>query len=67
VQLSLTAKVRECLVLELLREHRISQRKAAELLRIHRGDLFPLMTKYQVSVIDLSSEDLDEELNKPLR
>ena len=62
----LTAKVKESLVLELLREHRISQGKAAELLGIHRSDLFPLMTKYQVSVIDLTPEELDEELNKPL-
>ena len=62
----LTAKVKESLVLELLREHRISQGKAAELLGIHRSDLFPLMTKYQVSVIDLTPQELDEELNKPL-
>jgi len=62
----LTAKVKESLVLELLREHRISQGKAAELLDIHRSDLFPLMTKYQVSVIDLTPEELREELNKPL-
>ena len=62
----LTAKVKESLVLELLREHRISQGKAAELLDIHRSDLFLLMTKYQVSVIDLTPEELREELNKPL-
>jgi predicted HTH domain antitoxin len=62
----LTAKVKESLVLELLREHRISQGKAAELLGIHRSDLFPLMTKYQVSVVDFSPEELHEEINKPL-
>jgi predicted HTH domain antitoxin len=62
----LTAKVKESLVMELLREHRISQGKAAELLGIHRSDLFPLMTKYQISLIDLTAEELDEELNKPL-
>ena len=44
----------------------LSVKKAAELLGIHRSDLFPLMTKYQVSVIDLTPEELREELNKPL-
>jgi DNA-binding NtrC family response regulator len=62
----LTAKVKESLVLELLREHRISQGKAAELLCIHRSDLFPLMTKYQISVVALTPEELRDELNKPL-
>jgi predicted HTH domain antitoxin len=62
----LTAKVKESLIMELLREHRISQGKAAELLGIHRSDLFPLMTKYQISLIDLTAEELDQELNKPL-
>ena len=62
----LTAKVKESLVMELLREHRISQGKAAEILGLHRGDLFPLMTKYQVSVVDLTPEELNEELHNPL-
>ena len=62
----LTAKVKESLVMELLREHRISQGKAAEILGLHRGDLFQLMTKYQVSVVDLTPEELDEELHNPL-
>ena len=53
--------------MELLREHRISQGKAAEILGVvHRSDLFPLMTRYQVSAIDLTPEELDEELHKPL-
>jgi len=58
-------KAREALVMEFLREHRISQGKAAEILGIHREDLFPLMTKYQVAVVDLSPEELHEELRKP--
>lgn len=59
-------KVKEALVMELLREHRISQGKAAELLGISRNDLFPLMAKYQVSLMDLTSEELRSELKKPL-
>lgn len=62
----LTVKVKESLVMELLREHRISQGKAAEILGVHRSDLFPLMTRYQVSVIDLNPEELDEEIKKQL-
>jgi predicted HTH domain antitoxin len=61
----LAAKVKEALVMELLREHRVSQGKAAELLGISRSELFPLMAKYQVSVIDLSPDELGQELDKP--
>lgn len=61
----MAAKAKEALVMELLREHRVSQGKAAELLTITRHDLFDLMTKYQVPVIDLSPEELKAELAKP--
>lgn len=61
----LSAKAKEALVMELLREHKISQGKAAELLEIPREDLFPLMTKYRVSVVDMTPEELEEELRKP--
>jgi len=58
-------KAREALIMELLREHHLSQGKAAELLQIRRADLFPLMTKYQVSIVDLSPEELQKELSQP--
>jgi predicted HTH domain antitoxin len=58
-------KAKEALVMELLREHHISQGKAADILGISRYDLFDLMTKYQVPVIDLTAEELDAELRKP--
>ena len=61
----MAAKAKEALVMELLREHHISQGKAAEILGISRHDLFDLMTKYQVPVIDLTAEELDAELRKP--
>ncbi|MBI2347622.1 MAG: UPF0175 family protein [Deltaproteobacteria bacterium] len=60
------AKVKEALVMELLREHRLSQGKAAELLGVDRHRLFDLMTKYRVPVIDLTSEELKDELEKTL-
>ena len=61
----MAVKAKEALVIELLREHYISQGKAAEILSISRHDLFDLMTKYQVPVIDLTAEELDAELRKP--
>jgi predicted HTH domain antitoxin len=61
----MAVKAKEALVMELLREHHISQGKAAEILGISRHDLFDLMTKYQVPVIDLIAEELDAELRKP--
>lgn len=48
----LAAKAKEALTMELLREHEISQGRAAELLGIDRHELFDLMTKYRVPVIE---------------
>ena len=58
-------RMRETLVMDLLRRHVISQGKAAELLGITRHDLFDLMTKHRVPVIDLTEEDLQRELEQP--
>ena len=59
-------KVKQALVAELLREHRLSQGKAAELLGLSRHELFDLMAKHHVPVIDLSADELKRELQKPL-
>jgi predicted HTH domain antitoxin len=61
----LAVKAKEALTMELLREHEISQGKAAELLAIDRHKLFDLMTKYRVPVIDMTPEELTEELKTP--
>ena len=58
-------KAKEALTMELLREHEISQGKAAELLDVDRHELFDLMTKYRVPVIDMTPEELAEELKTP--
>jgi predicted HTH domain antitoxin len=58
----LSTKAKEALTMELLREHEISQGKAAELLGIDRHVLFDLMAKYRVPVIDMTPEELAEEL-----
>lgn len=60
----LAAIAKEALVMEFLREHRISQGRAAEMLGISRYELFDLMTKYQVPVIDLTAEELEAELER---
>jgi predicted HTH domain antitoxin len=59
-------RVREALVMDLLREHRFSQGKAAELLGLSRHELFDLMAKHHVPLIDLSTDELKTELQKPL-
>ena len=61
----IAAKAKEAFFMELLREHRLSQGKAAELLGITRYEIFDLMSKYQVPVIDLTPEELRAELDKP--
>ena len=60
----LAAKAKEALTMELLREHAISQGKAAELLGIDRHSLFDLMEKYQVPVVDLTLEELQQEFQR---
>jgi len=59
-------RVKEALVIDLLREHHLSQGKAAELLDLSRHELFDLMAKHHVPVIDLSADELKSELQKPL-
>ena len=59
------AKAREALIMEFLREHRLSQGKAAEVLGIDRHQLFDLMFKYHVPAVDLTPEELKRELDKP--
>jgi predicted HTH domain antitoxin len=61
----LAAKAKEAVTMELLREHEISQGKAAELLGIDRHALFDLMTRYRVPVIDMTPEELAEDLKQP--
>jgi len=51
-------------VMELLREGRISQGKAAELLDISRHDLFDLMATYDIPVVDMTDDELAKELSK---
>jgi hypothetical protein len=51
--------------MELIREHQVSRGKAAEVLGIGCYDLFELMSKYCIPVIDLTPEELEAELKRP--
>jgi len=62
-----STRVREGLVMELLRQHVISQGKAAELLQLNRWDLYEVMGRYKVPAIDLTPEELQHELTKALK
>jgi DNA-binding NtrC family response regulator len=63
---ALAAHVKEAFVMALLREHRLSQGKATEVLGISRTDLFARMTRYAVPVIDLTPDEVASELRNPL-
>jgi len=60
-------KVRETLVMELLRQHVISQGKAAELLGISLWDLYDIMGRYKVPAIDMTPEELKRELAQEIK
>src|SRR3989338_6265721 len=49
-------KVKDSLVTELLREHRLSQGKAAELLGLDRDELFDLMARSEEHTSELQSQ-----------
>ena len=54
-------KVKEEVVMRLLKERRISQGKASELLGVNRYDLFNLMARYDIPATDLSPEEMTQE------
>ena len=61
------ARAKEALVLELLREARIGQSRAAELLSITRSELLELMLAHQVPSGPRTLEDADQELETARR
>ena len=58
---SVAARAKEALVLDLLREARISQGKAARLLGITRWDILDLMVQHQIPSGPATPEEWDEE------
>lgn len=55
-------KAKEALVLELLREARISQGKAADLLGLTRWDVLDLMAQYRIPSGPTTPEELEQEV-----
>lgn len=55
-------RIREALLMELIRLGRISSGRAAEILGISRWDIYEVMARYDVSAIQLSPEELKREL-----
>jgi Uncharacterised protein family (UPF0175) len=57
-------RLREVLVMELLRDDRLSEAQAADLLHLDRWGLLELMSRYRVPAIRMSLEELRQELAK---
>ena len=59
-------KGKQTIVLEFLRKGLISQGRAAELLEIDRFSLFGLMEDRRIPVVNMTEEELKEELSRPV-
>lgn len=57
-------KVREALIMELLRLGQISEAQAAELLHLDRWELLEVMGRYRVPAIRMSPQELRQELGR---
>ncbi len=56
------SRVREALVMDLLRLDRLSEAQAAKILGLARWELLELMGRYGVPAVHISIEELDREL-----
>ncbi|HVN28793.1 MAG TPA: UPF0175 family protein [Candidatus Binataceae bacterium] len=55
-------RIREALVMDLLRRDRLSEAEAAMMLHLTRGELLDLMTGYDVPAVRMTAAELDQEL-----
>lgn len=55
-------RMKELVVMQLVREGRISRAKAAELLGVDRWTLLKLLAKYDIPYFDMSVDELKSEL-----
>jgi hypothetical protein len=60
-------KIREALVMELLRLDQLSEAQAAALLHLDRWDLLETMGRYRVPAVRLSQDELKRELAQELQ
>jgi Uncharacterised protein family (UPF0175) len=56
------SRVREALVMELLRLDRLSEAQALDILKLARWELLELMGRHEVPAVRMSVEELDREL-----
>ena len=56
------SRVREALVMDLLRLDRLSEAQAAAILGLARWELLELMGRYDVPAVRMSADELDREL-----
>ena len=56
------AQAKQALVLELLREARISQGNAAELLGLTRGDMLDLLARHRIESGPETAEEMQQEI-----
>ena len=59
-------RIKETLVMELLRMDRISEATAAAVLDLNRWELLETMAAYNVSVIQMSPDELTHELTRAI-
>jgi hypothetical protein len=60
-------RVREALVMELIRLDRIPEAQAAEFLGLNRWELLEVMGRYRVPAIRMSPEELKQELTMEIK
>ena len=61
------AKIREALVMELLRRDHIAEAQASELLQLDRWALLDVMGRYRVPAIRMTPEAMQQELAHEIR
>ena len=60
-------RVREALIMDLVRLDRVSEAEAGELLGLDRWSLLDVMSRYRVPAIRMKPEESKQELAKPIR
>lgn len=61
------SRVREALVMELLRLDRLSEAQALAILKLARWELLELMGRYDVPAVRMSADELDRELSTEVK
>ena len=60
-------RIREAFVMDLLRLDHLSEAQAAAILGLDRWEILETMARHEVPAIDLTEEELREELSKGIR